>query len=73
MKKLGVSPLDERNRIYVPQAVIDVLPKGDRLSWELDEETNCVCVFMGHERFLRKNQNKCQIKGEGNERNGSHS
>ena len=67
MKQLGVSKIDERNRVYIPQDVLDILPKGDRLSWELDEN-DCVCVFMGHERFLRTS-NKCKPKniGGGNE------
>jgi len=65
MKQLGISHIDERNRTRIPLVVLDVLPNGDRLSWELDEETNCVCVFMGHERFLRKNaNNKCNYNGE---------
>jgi len=61
MKQLGISRIDERNRTRIPLVVLDVLPRGDRLSWELDEDTNCICVFMGHLRFLRKNaNNKCQ-------------
>ena len=63
LKQLGTSRIADRNRIVIPQEVLDVLPSGDRLSWELDEETNCVCVFMGHERFLRKNHNN-QCKRE---------
>jgi len=67
MKQLGVSKIDERNRVYIPQEVLDVLPKGDRLSWELDEN-DCVCVFMGHERFLRNsNKYKSENNSGGNE------
>lgn len=64
MKQLGTSKITERNRVVIPQEVLDVLPKGDRLSWELDEKTNCICVFMGHERFLRKNNNNQQREKE---------
>lgn len=53
MKQLATSKIDDKNRIYVPKEVLDVLPKGDRLSWELDEHGN-VCVFIGSERFIRK-------------------
>lgn len=63
MKQLGTSPIDKQNRIYIPKEVLEILPKGDRLSWELDDK-GCVCVFMGHERFLRSS-NKCPpIGGE---------
>ena len=69
LKQLGTSRIADRNRIVIPQKVLDALPKGDRLSWELDEETNCVCVFMGHERFLRKNaNNNCNINNNGGEK-----
>ena len=62
MKQLGTSKIDERNRTYIPQKVIDILPKGDRLSWELNEK-GIVCVFIGHERFLR-NMNFVNNKGD---------
>lgn len=60
MKQLGTSPIDKQNRTYLPKKVLEVLPKGDRLSWELNDD-GFVCIFMGHERFLRiKN---CQPTG----------
>ena len=66
MKQLGTSQIDNRNRIYIPQEVLDILPHGDRLSWELDDN-GCVCIFMGHERFIRKNNNRCPRKRVGGE------
>jgi len=56
-KQLGISQIDDRNRTYIPKEVLDILPKGDYLSWELDDN-ECVCVFKGHLRILR-NSNKC--------------
>jgi hypothetical protein len=53
MEQLATSKIDEKNRTYIPKEVLDILPKGDRLSWELDEYGN-ICVFMGSERFIRK-------------------
>jgi len=52
MKQLGISRIDERNRTRIPLKVLEFLPKGDRLSWELNDN-GIVCVFIGHERFLR--------------------
>jgi len=53
MKQLATSKIDEKNRTYIPKEVLDILPNGDRLSWELNEHGQ-VCVFMGSERFIRK-------------------
>ena len=57
LKQLGTSRIADRNRIVIPQEVLNALPKGDQISWEIDEETNCVCIFMGRTHFLRKNNN----------------
>ncbi|MBE3122584.1 MAG: hypothetical protein IMZ58_10320 [Thermoplasmata archaeon] len=63
-KQLAVSQIDERNRTYIPKEVLDVLPKGEFLSWELDDN-GCICVFKGHLNILR-NSNKCTPNGENN-------
>ena len=52
MEQIGISRIDDRNRTRIPLKVLQILPKGDRLSWELDNEGRVV-VFIGHERFLR--------------------
>jgi len=56
MKQIGVSKIDERNRTRIPLKVLKFLPKGDRISWELNSD-GIICVFMGHERFLRNAHN----------------
>ena len=67
-KQLGTSRIDDRKRITIPQSVLDILPKGEYISWELDEN-NCICVFKGHLRILR-NSNSCK-SGENGERDGN--
>lgn len=62
-KQLAVSQIDDRNRTYIPKEVLDIMPKGDYLSWELDEN-KCICVFKGHLNFLRNN--KCTLNSGNN-------
>lgn len=63
-EQLGTAKITEKNRIYIPPNVIEKLnlKNGDYLSFELDEN-DCICVFKGHLRFLRK-ANKCIPSGE---------
>ena len=68
-KQLGISRIDDRKRITIPRSVLDILPKGEYISWELDKN-NCICVFKGHLRVLR-NSNAC--KPEERDGNEAHS
>jgi len=56
-KQLGVSKVDEKNRLYLPVAVTKALriEGGNHwLSWEQDDCGN-VSVFKGSLRIARKN------------------
>lgn len=61
LKQLAISRIDSRNRLYVPKEVKKIMPEGNSLSWELDEETGNVIVFVGQYNFKKAKHRKARI------------
>jgi len=64
MRQIATSAIGDKNRTRIPNKVLNLLPKGDQISWELDEKTGNIIVFMGHIRVIRNhNHNNKKYNG----------